>query len=182
VAIFEIRKSVWPGISSKRGDHGKERLAIQERLTRPPVNAYRPDDLRLVTRRDAEYKRRFKLMTNNLKPFPFTIALIYKYCWAIEISFKTIKQYLIVKSFLGTSLKAVGIQLLPALTVNPLAKRVNFLSETGWGLSNAINVVRLHLANHVDIMRLLQWLAESSTKDKKAQAVESKPAVLTVLF
>jgi hypothetical protein len=141
-----------------------------------------PVDLRLVTYWDAENNRKFTFMTNNFKLAASTIADIYKSRWAIESFFKTIKQYLKVKSFLGTSYNAVSIQIWTALTALLLAKYLQFLSKTGWGLSNVLNLVRLHLANHVDILKLLQWLAESSTKDKKPPPGQRQPVVLPGLF
>ena len=44
-----------------------------------------------------------------------TIAAIYKDRWQIEIFFKTLKQNLKIKTFVGTSLNAVLIQIWTAL-------------------------------------------------------------------
>lgn len=44
-----------------------------------------------------------------------TISAIYKDRWQIEIFFKTIKQNLKIKTFVGTSPKAVMIQIWTAL-------------------------------------------------------------------
>ncbi|OGV50450.1 MAG: hypothetical protein A2X49_14765 [Lentisphaerae bacterium GWF2_52_8] len=48
------------------------------------------------------------LLTNKKKLLCFTISEIYTDCWKTEIFFKTIKQNLKIKSFLGTTPKLLG--------------------------------------------------------------------------
>ena len=55
------------------------------------------------------------LLTNHLTFGSTTIAAIYKDRWQIEIFFKTIKQNLRIKTFVGTSMNALHIQLWTAL-------------------------------------------------------------------
>ena len=51
----------------------------------------------------------------NLDLMAEEIALLYKYQWRVELFFKWIKQHLKVKSFWGTSLNAVKIQVYSAI-------------------------------------------------------------------
>ena len=55
------------------------------------------------------------LLTNNLTFGASTIAAIYKDRWQIEIFFKTLKQNLKVKTFVGTSENALYIQIWTAM-------------------------------------------------------------------
>ncbi len=55
------------------------------------------------------------LLTNHMTFGSTTIAAIYKDRWQIEIFFKTIKQNLRIKTFVGTSPNALLIQIWTAL-------------------------------------------------------------------
>ncbi len=71
--------------------------------------------LRRVKFYDAEQKRTFVFLSNNLSLPATEIALLYKYRWKIELFFKWIKQHLKIKSFWGTSENAVKIQIYIAI-------------------------------------------------------------------
>ena len=55
------------------------------------------------------------LITNHLSFGSTTIASTYKDRWQIEIFFKTIKQNLKIKTFVGTSPNALMVQIWTAL-------------------------------------------------------------------
>ena len=76
-----------------------------------------PEQLRRVSYLDVKTRKRFKFLTNNFTLPAFTIALIYKSRWQVELFFKWIKQHLRVKKFYGTSANAVKTQLWVALIV-----------------------------------------------------------------
>jgi IS4 transposase len=54
-------------------------------------------------------------LSNNLDLSAEEIARLYKYRWKVEPFFKWIKQHLKIKSFWGTSLNAVKIQVYSAI-------------------------------------------------------------------
>ncbi len=64
---------------------------------------------------DRDNDREIVLLTNHLEFGASTIAAIYKDRWEIEIFFKTLKQHLKVKTFIGTSENALRIQIWTAL-------------------------------------------------------------------
>lgn len=64
---------------------------------------------------DAEHKRSFEFLTNQLTLDAATIASIYRERWQIELLFKALKQNLRVKTFVGTSANALHIQIWTAL-------------------------------------------------------------------
>ncbi|MCG2711204.1 MAG: IS4 family transposase [Elusimicrobia bacterium] len=74
-----------------------------------------PDKLRLIRYYDSETDKIFEFLTNNFKLAAETIARIYKARWQIEVFFKWIKQNLKIKTFLGTSINAVLIQVWTAM-------------------------------------------------------------------
>lgn len=63
-----------------------------------------------------------------------TICALYKARWQVELFFKTMKQQLQVKKFVGTSVNAVKIQVWVALMAYLLLMLVKFQSKLGWGI------------------------------------------------
>ena len=74
-----------------------------------------PIPFRRIKYYDKETEKRFIFITNNFDLAPEDIALLYKYRWKVELFFKWIKQHLKVKSFWGTSINAVKIQIYIAI-------------------------------------------------------------------
>ena len=88
-----------------------------------------PDTLRRIKYRDAETGHVYVFLTNNLDVSAYSIALLYKHRWQIELFFKWIKQHLKIKAFWGHSENAVKTQICIALCsyliVAILKKRLN---------------------------------------------------------
>ena len=95
------------------------------------------------------------LLTNHLKFGATTISSIYKDRWKIEVFFKTLKQNLKIKSFVGTSANAISIQIWTALIAMLLLKWLHYLSKAKWSLSNLVGMLRLNLFTYRD---LRAWL------------------------
>jgi hypothetical protein len=70
-----------------------------------------PHPHRRVVVWDERNERQIVLLTNHLEFGASTIAAIYKDRWEIELFFKTLKQHLKVKTFIGTSENALRIQI-----------------------------------------------------------------------
>ena len=94
-------------------------------------------------------------MTNHLTFGPTTIAATYKDRWQIELFFKTIKQNLKIKTFVGTSENALYIQIWTALIAILMIKFLKFKSTFGWSLSNLVALLRWNLFTYRD---LWQWI------------------------
>src|SRR5205814_6473819 len=77
-------------------------------------------------------------VTNHLKLAAATIAAIYKDRWQIEQFFKSLKQSLRIKTFVGTSANAVMVQIWTALIAMLLVRYLQLRSTFGWSLSNLI--------------------------------------------
>ena len=88
------------------------------------------------------------LLTNHLAFGATTISAIYKDRWQIEIFFKTLKQNLKIKTFVGTSKNALLIAVL-------LLKYLKFKSQFNWSLSNLVAKLRYNLFTYRD---LWEWL------------------------
>lgn len=114
-----------------------------------------PHLLRRVVVWDEAHNRIISLLTNHLTFGPNTISDIYKDRWEIEIFFKTLKQHLKIKTFIGTSENALRIQIWTALIALLLLKYLHHLSKFGWSMSNLATMLRLNLFTYRD---LLKWL------------------------
>lgn len=125
------------------------------RLTSAKAQRDCPHLLRRVVVWDAENEREIVLLTNHLDFGATTIAAIYKQRWQIEIFFKTLKQNLRVRTFVGTSENALRIQIWTALITLLLLKWMHYLSQAGWSFSNLVSMLRLNLFTYRD---LEEWL------------------------
>lgn len=125
------------------------------RLTSKKARKACPFVLRMVVVWDERNEREITLLTNHLQFGSTTIAAIYKERWQIEIFFKTLKQNLKVKTFVGTSANALKIQIWTALIVILLLKIMQFRSTYNWSLSNLIALLRMNLFTYRD---LWTWL------------------------
>jgi hypothetical protein len=111
--------------------------------------------LRRIEVWDDEKKEAFVLLTNHLTFGATTISAIYKDRWQIEIFFKTLKQNLKIKTFVGTSKNALITQIWTALIAVLILKYLKFKSQFNWSLSNLIAMLRYNLFTYRDMW---EWL------------------------
>lgn len=101
-------------------------------------------NLRKVSYRDPETGHKYIFLTNRFDLAAKTICNLYKARWQVELFFKTMKQHLQVKKFVGTSVNAVKIQIWVALIAYLLLLMVKYQSKLGWcmpALMAALTVV-----------------------------------------
>jgi IS4 transposase len=90
-------------------------------------------------------------LTNHLELSAATIAAVYKERWKIELFFKSLKQLLRVKTFVGTSANALKTQIWAALIAMLLVKYLQLRSTFGWSLSNLVALLRQQLFVYRDL-------------------------------
>jgi Transposase DDE domain/Domain of unknown function (DUF4372) len=95
------------------------------------------------------------LVTNHPRLAASTIAAVYRDRWRIETFFKSIKQLLKLKTFVGTSEIAVLTQIWTALIVMLLLRWLMLKAAYGWSLSNLVAMLRMQLFVYRD---LFAWL------------------------
>jgi len=118
-------------------------------------NSKYPKRLRRVAVWNDEKKFVVEIITNHMTWTANTISELYKSRWQIEIFFREIKQILHIKSFIGTSLNAVMIQLWTALITILMLKALKAMAKYGWHLSNLVAFIRLNLFVKIDLQN---WL------------------------
>jgi hypothetical protein len=122
------------------------------------IRPYRQDFellLRLVTVWDEDKQEEFTFLTNHLTFGATTIARIYKERWQIELFFKSLKQLMRVKTFVGTSANALKTQVWTALIAILLLKYLHLKSTFNWSFSNLVAVLRQQVFVYRD---LFPWL------------------------
>jgi hypothetical protein len=124
------------------------------RVASPYLQARYPGRLRRVTKVTPEGET-LVFLTNHVTLGASTIARIYQDRWQIEIFFKTLKQHLRVKTFVGTSATALHTQLWTALIALLVLKYLAWKATFGWSLSNLAALLRMNLFVYRD---LWAWL------------------------
>lgn len=114
-----------------------------------------PLRLRRIRVKDPQTGKAIVVLTNQMKWSPETVAAVYRDRWQIEIFFKNMKQYLKIKSFLGTSKNAILCQIWVALIAYLLLSYMKFISRHAWTISKLMNVIPIILFAKTD---LLLWL------------------------
>lgn len=115
---------------------------------------------------DETKKEMLVFVTNHLTIAAATIGEIYRERWQIELFFKSLKQLLKIKTFVGTSANAVSIQIWTALIAMLIVRYLRLRSSFGWSLSNLVALLRQQLFVH---RQLWEWL------EAPYQAPESPP-------
>jgi putative transposase len=130
-----------------------------------------PDRLRRIRSKDPETGKIITILTNNFTWSARTIAQIYKERWQIELFFKSLKQQLKVKSFVGTSENALLSQLWIALTTYLLLSYLKFKSKFGWSLYMLCSILPINLFAR---RNLWDWFSAPFHEQGKAPPVISQ--------
>jgi hypothetical protein len=114
-----------------------------------------PSPLRRIVVEVPGWDHPLVLLTNHLGLGSTSVARIYQERWQVEIFFRTLKQNLRLKTFVGTSANALKIQIWTALIALLLLKYLQLRASYGWSLSNLLALLRQQLFVYRD---LLAWL------------------------
>ncbi len=110
--------------------------------------------LRRVSYRDPDTNKWLVFLTNNFDLSYKTICALYKARWKVELFFKTLKQNLKIKKFLGTTENAVKSQILVALIAYLLVQILRFMAKTSISITDAMAVIGTLLLLREPISRL----------------------------
>ena len=159
IFVTRMKDNIRYNVTDNRGAPDKTNVMSDEEieLTGAQTKTKYPGRLRLVTVWNKEKQEPVILLTNSFKLGASTIGKIYKERWQIELFFKTLKQTLNVKSFVGTSENALRIQIWTAMTALLVIKWLHHLSHARWSVSVLSTMLRLNLFSY---RPLLEWLDE----------------------
>src|SRR6056297_68128 len=114
-----------------------------------------PDKLRRIKYYDQEKDQEFIFLTNNTSLTALEIALLYKKRWEVELFFKWMKQHLRIKSFWGTTLNAVNIQMYCAIIAYCLVAIVGNKLKVDRTIYEILQILSISLLDKTPIKEIL---------------------------
>lgn len=114
-----------------------------------------PDKLRRIKYYDQEKDQEFIFLTNNTSLTALEIALLYKKRWEVELFFKWMKQHLRIKSFWGTTLNAVKIQMYCAIIAYCLVAIVGNKLKVDRTIYEILQILSISLLDKTPVKEIL---------------------------
>jgi hypothetical protein len=114
-----------------------------------------PEKLRLIKFYDKETDNELMFLSNNMDLMAEEIAQLYKYRWKVELFFKWIKQHLKIRSFWGTSLNAVKIQVYSAIIAYCLVALVRNKLKVERSTYEILQILSISLLDKTPLSELL---------------------------
>jgi len=114
-----------------------------------------PQKIRRVRYVDPETGKDLDFLTNHFVLPALTVAQLYKCRWQIELFFKWIKQHLRIKSFYGTSMNAVKIQIWVAISVYVLVAIIKKQLRLDCSLYTFLQILSVTAFEKVPLYQLL---------------------------
>lgn len=111
--------------------------------------------LRRISFRDPDTGKKLVFLTNRFDLATSTICALYKARWKVELFFKTLKQNLRVKKFLGISPHAVKAQIYVALIAYLLVQIIRWVTKSTVSIPDAMAAVGTLLLLREPLQRLL---------------------------
>ena len=121
--------------------------------------------LRRIGFKDQDTGKFYQFLTNNFTLSAHTIAAIYKDRWRVEIFFKTIKQNLKIKHFVGRSKNAILTQIWIAMIAYLLVSFTRFCAKAGWTVQRIMRVLQVSLFERKPLKSLLNPELPPKQKD-----------------
>lgn len=128
-----------------------------------------PGKLRRIKYYDEETKRELTFLTNNMDLKPLEIAYLYKKRWEVELFFKWLKQHLKIKSFWGTTMNAVKIQMYCAIIAYCLIAIIGNKLKVDRSIYEILQILSISLLDKTPVREML---TDYDYKDVKEQLVK----------
>jgi len=124
-----------------------------------------PEKLRRIKYYDSEHDLDLVFLTNNLDLSAYEIALLYKKRWAVELFFKWMKQHLKIKSFWGTTLNAVKIQMYCAVIAYCIVALVGNKLKVNRSIYEILQILSISLLDKAPIKEILTRCDYNNVKE-----------------
>ncbi|MBT8245706.1 MAG: IS4 family transposase [Winogradskyella sp.] len=129
-----------------------------------PRKSY-PEKLRRIKYFDTQTKKIFIFLTNNMDLKADEIAYLYKKRWEVELFFKWMKQHLKIKSFWGTSLNAVKIQIYCAIIAYCLMAIVGNTLKVERSIYEILQILSISLLDKTPVREIFRKYNYKNIKD-----------------
>ena len=126
-----------------------------------------PDKLRRIKYFDEERKKELIFLTNNMDLSAKEIALLYNKRWEVEIFFKWMKQHLKIKSFWGTTMNAVKIQIYCAIIAYCLVALVGNKLKVDRSIYEILQILSISLLDKTSVREILTKCDSQNVKEQK---------------
>ena len=133
-----------------------------------------PEKLRRIKYYDAETDKVFIFITNNMELTALEIELLYKKRWQVELFFKWIKQHLRIKSFWGTTINAVKIQLYCAIITYCLVTIVGNKLKVDRSIYEILQILSFSLLDKSPVNEILNKSDYKNVKELNYKQLEIK--------
>jgi hypothetical protein len=132
--------------------------------------------LRLVYYRD-EQGRKYKFITNNWVITAEEVALIYKYRWTIELTFKKLKQNFQLHVFYSDTENGIKTQIWCTLIAHLLLHVISKISGSKKAFSTIAALIRIHLISHLALFWVVTegrraYIKRKNNKNKSPAAIQ----------
>ena len=114
-----------------------------------------PEKLRRIKYYDQNRDRTFIFITNNIDLKAEEIAMLYKKRWEVELFFKWMKQHLRIKSFWGTTMNAVKIQIYCAIIAYCLVAIVGNKLKVDRSIYEILQILSISLLDKTSVKEVL---------------------------
>jgi len=125
-----------------------------------------PDKLRRVKYYDKEREKTLIFITNNMELNATDIAMLYKKRWEVEIFFKWLKQHLKIKSFWGTTLNAVKIQIYCAIIAYCLIAIIGNKLKVDRPIYEILQILSISLLDKTPVREILTKCDYKNVKEQ----------------
>jgi len=125
-----------------------------------------PDKLRRIKYYDEDRQKYLVFLTNNTSLKANEIALLYKKRWEVEIFFKWMKQHLKIKSFWGTTLNAVKIQIYCAIIAYCLVATIGNKLKVDRSIYEILQILSISLLDKAPVREILTKCNYKNVKEQ----------------
>ena len=126
-----------------------------------------PEKLRRIKYYDSENNKEFTFITNNTNLEAKEIAALYKKRWEVELFFKWMKQHLKIKSFWGTTLNAVKIQMYCAIIAYCLVALIGNKLKIDRSIYEILQILSISLLDKTPVREVLTKIDYKDVKEQK---------------
>lgn len=126
-----------------------------------------PEKLRRIKYYDVDTKKEFIFLTNNTDLEAIVVAYLDKKRWEGELFFKWMKQHLKIKSFWGTTLNAVKIQIYCAIITYCLVALIGNKLKIGRSIYEILQILSISLLDKTPVRDILTNYDYKNVKEQK---------------
>lgn len=114
-----------------------------------------PEKLRRIKYYDQNRDTTFIFITNNMDLKAEEIAMLYKKRWEVELFFKWMKQHLRIKSFWGTTMNAVKVQIYCAIIAYCLVAIIGNKLKVDRSIYEILQILSISLLDKTPVREIL---------------------------